>query len=150
MKKYGLASFLFLLSLAIALTFACGSPAVSHVLPSCNSAPTASNDGMPESITLCPASAEGQDYPDGQVQFIAIGSFQTSPSPALLKPQVWGACQNNAPTTAVSISNLGLAQCKSGASGTYSVFASDMTNCLAIGPCGTGCFVSAYAELTCP
>ena len=114
MKKYGLASFLFLLFLAIALTFACGSPAVSHVSPSCNSAPTAANDSMPESITVCPAIAEAQDYPDGQVQFIAVGSFQNSPSPALLKPQVWGACQENSPTTAVSISNLGLAQCESG------------------------------------
>jgi|ERR1019366_6605928 hypothetical protein len=149
MRYYGLSSFFFLLVLAVAMTQACGSPA-SHISPNCKSAPTASNDSMPESITLCPAVADTQDYPNGQVQFIAIGSFQTSPSPALLKPQLWGACQDNSPTTVVSISNLGLAQCESGASGTYSVFASDMTNCLAISPCGTGCFVSGYGELTCP
>ena len=146
MKAYGLASFSFLLVLAIAITFACGSPAALN----CKSAPTASNDSMPKSITLCPSIADAKDYPNGQVQFTAVGSFATSPSPALLKAQVWGACQNNNPTTAVSISNVGLAQCESGASGTYSVFASDMTNCLAIGPCGTGCLVSGYAKLTCP
>jgi hypothetical protein len=149
MKNRGLASFWFLLVLALAITFACGSP-VSHISPNCKSAPTASNDSMPESITLCPAVADAQQYPNGQVQFIAIGSFQTAPSPALLKPQVWGACQDNVPTSAVSISNVGLAQCESGASGIFSVFASDMTNCLTIGPCGAGCFVSGYAKLTCP
>jgi len=149
MKNGGLTSFCFLLVLALAITFACGSPA-SHISPNCKSAPTALNDSMPTSITLCPAVTDARGYPDGQVQFIAIGSFETAPSPALLKPQVWGACQDNSPTTGVSISNVGLAQCEDGASGTYSVFASDMTNCLAIGPCGTGCFVSGYAKLTCP
>ncbi len=150
MKRYSFASFCFLLVLAFAITLACGSSPVSHTSRSCSSAPTASNSSMPESITLCPTVADAKDYPDGQVQFIAIGMFQTSPSPALLKPQVWGACQDNNPTTAVSVSSLGLAQCESGASGAYSVFASDMTNCLAIGPCGTGCFVSGYSKLTCP
>jgi hypothetical protein len=141
MKYYGLTSFSFVLLLVIAITLACGSPAVL----SCSSAPTASNDSMPKSITLCPAVANTQE-----VQFVAIGSFDSAPSPALLKPQVWGVCQDNYPTTAVSITSLGFAKCESTASGTYSVFASDMTNCLAIGPCGTGCFVSGYAKLTCP
>jgi hypothetical protein len=149
MKNYGLASFFFCVILAMAIVLACGSPAF-HIAPSCSSAPITSNESMPQSITLCPAVADARDYPDGQVQFIAIGSFQTKPSPALLKAQLWGACQDNNPTTAISISSSGLAQCGAGASGTYSVFASDMTNCLVIGPCGTGCFVSGYAKLTCP
>jgi hypothetical protein len=146
MKDYGHASVSLLVSLAIAITLACGSPAAQ----SCKSAPTASNDSMPKSIMLCPAVADPQDYPDGQVQFLAIGSFATSPSPALLETQVWGACQDDQPTAAGSVSSVGLARCESGASGAYGVFASDMTNCLAIGPCGTGCFVSGYAKLTCP
>jgi len=105
---------------------------------------------MPQSVTLCPALADAKDYPDGQIQFIAIGTFQTAPSPGLMKAQVWGVCQQGNPTTAVSITNSGLAQCGAGASGEYSVFGSDMTNCLTIGPCGTGCFVTGYAKLTCP
>ena len=149
MKNCGPASSSFFLVLALAMVFACGSP-VSHTSPNCKSSPTVSNDGTPESITLCPAVADAQDYPDGQIQFIAIGSFETPPTPAMLKPQVWGACEDNAPTSAVSVSNVGLAQCESGASGTYSVFASDATNCLVIGPCGEGCLVSGYAKLTCP
>jgi hypothetical protein len=128
---------------------ACGSP-VSHVSLPCRTVPPVTSSSVPQSIIVCPAAADAKDFPDGEVQFVAIGTFQTAPSPALLKAQVWGVCQQNNPTSAVSITNSGLAQCGAGASGEYSVFASDMTNCLAIGPCGTGCFVSGYAKLTCP
>lgn len=147
--RYGLPFSFFLLILAAAITLACGSP-VSHIAPGCSSAPTASNDSLPQSVALCPAIADAKDFPGGQVQFIAIGSFSTSPSPARLKAQLWGVCQQDNPTTAVSITISGLAQCEAGASGTYSVYASDFTECEHVGPCGTGCMVSGYAEITCP
>jgi len=148
MRNYGLPVF-FLVVLAIAIMLACGSPA-SRIDPSCSAAPTATNPSMPQSITVCPAVADAQDYPNGQVQFVAIGTFQTAPSPALAKAEVWGVCQNDAATTAVAISSSGVAQCEPGSTGTYSVYGSDWTTCEHVGPCGTGCMVTGYAKLTCP
>jgi len=149
MKSYGLPFSFFLLVLAAAITLACGS-SVSHVAPSCSSAPTVANPGMPQSLILCPAVADAKDYPNGQVQFIAIGSYNTSPSPALPKPVLWGACQQNQSTTGVTVSTAGIAQCASGASGTYTVWATGgPVLCNVIGPCGA-CGPTAFAKLTCP
>ena len=149
MRNYGFLSFFFLLVLAAAITLACGSPA-SHIAPSCSSAPTATNPSIPQSVTLCPAVADAQDFPDGQVPFVAIGSYSTAPSPALPTSPFWGACDQNGPTTGVTITRSGVAQCTAGSSGTYEVFASVPTLCLAITACGGGCQVSGYAKLTCP
>jgi hypothetical protein len=149
MRNYGLPVF-FLVVLAIAITLACGSPA-SHVTPNCNSAPTGTNPSMPQSIALCPAVADAQDYPNGQVQFIAIGSFDTQPSPALPLSTFWGACYQNAPTSAVAVSSSGVARCASGASGTYTVWATGgPALCLLVEPCGTCGQPEGYAKLTCP
>ena len=147
MKTYGLPLFS-LLILAFVITLACGSP--KPVPVDCGPATAQNSTGSLQSISICPATADAKQY-GGQVQFTAVGIYDTEPSPVRpLKPQMWGACLQNAPTTAVTISDTGLAECTSAASGTYTVFASDMTNCLAIGPCGTGCFVTGYAQLTCP
>lgn len=148
MKSCGL-PFSFLLVLAIAIVLACGSP-MSHLTPNCNAAPTATNSGIPLSITLCPAVADAQDFPGGQVQFIAIGSYSAAPSPATPARAFWGACYQNAPTSGVTITSAGVAQCAAGSAGTYSVFASVPTMCLVITACGGGCQVSGYAKLTCP
>lgn len=147
MKIYGLhLSFLVLLSV---IALACGSP--KPILAGCGSVTPPNTTGTLQSISLCPATADARQYPNGQVQFTAIGTYDTQPSPVSpLNAQVWGACYQNAPTSAVTISKSGLAQCVAGSSGTYSVFAADMLPCLAIGPCGTGCFVTGYAQLTCP
>jgi hypothetical protein len=149
MKSYGLPFSCFLLILVAAIALACGSP-VSHIAPSCSSAPTIANPGMPQSIILCPAVADAQNYPDGQVQFIAIGAFQTQPSPALPEPVIWGACQQNQSTTGVTVSSTGSAQCASGASGTYTVWATGgPVLCNVVGPCGA-CGPTGFAKLTCP
>jgi len=149
MKSYGLPFSCFLLILVAVIALACGSP-VSHIAPSCSSAPTVTNPGMPQSIIVCPAAADAEDYPDGQVQFIAIGTYSTSPSPATPPKTFWGACNQNAPTSAVTISSGGVAQCAAGSSGSYTVFASVATLCNVITACGGGCQVSGYAKLTCP
>jgi len=149
MRNYGFLSFSFLLVLAAAITLACGSPA-SHIAPSCSSAPTAKNPSIPQSVTLCPAVADAQDFPGGQVQFVAIGSYTTAPSPATPTSPFWGACDQNGPTTGVTITSGGMAQCAAGSSGTYDVFASVPTLCEHVGQCGTGCMVSGFAKLTCP
>ena len=149
MRNYGFLAFFILLVLAIAITLACGSP-VSHIAPSCNSIPSAKNPAIPLSMMLCPAVADAQDFPDGQVQFIAIGSYTTAPSPAVPASPFWGACALNGSTGGVTFTTGGVAQCVPGSSGTFEVFASVPTLCLAITACGGGCQVSGYAKLTCP
>jgi hypothetical protein len=149
MRSYSLLSFSFLLVLAVAIILACGSPS-SPITPNCGSNPTVTNPGVLQSVMLCPAAADAQDYPDGQVQFIAIGAYNTQPSPALLKTVVWGACQQNQSTTGVTVSNAGVAQCASGASGTYTVWATGgPILCNLVSPCGE-CGPTGSAKLTCP
>jgi hypothetical protein len=141
MKRFRPLVFLALLVTA-AIALGCGSPSTKN---------SQSNSGQVQAITLAPATADAKNYPGGEVQFVATGYYNTPPSPvAPLAVQTWGVCQNNTPTTEAVISKNGLAQCSEGASGTYSVFASDMTECLAIGPCGEGCYVTGKAQLTCP
>ncbi len=60
MKNSG-ALFLFLLVLAAAITLACGS--------------SPSPDRLLQSVTVAPATAAAQDYPNGQVQFTATGFY---------------------------------------------------------------------------
>jgi hypothetical protein len=148
MKQYGPQVFLFVLLVAAAITLACGSP----MTPPANCAATGTNTtGDLEAISLCPAQADAGSYPGGVVPFVAIGHFTTSPSDAApIKPAVWGACSQNAPTTEVLISSSGSASCVQGASGTYTIFASDPTNCNVIGRCGAGCQITGTAKLTCP
>jgi hypothetical protein len=130
------------LSLIAAIALACDSFAP---------APTSKNNpGIPHLITISPAAANAQDYSGGKVPFVATGYFQTPPSPVSPLQATWGVCFQQAPTSDVSISDIGVAQCGAGASGTYSVFASRMTTCGAITACGGGCQVSGYATLTCP
>ncbi|HXM09460.1 MAG TPA: hypothetical protein VN946_05890 [Terriglobales bacterium] len=108
------------------------------------------------SITLSPATADAQNYPDGQVPFAATGHY-VNPSQTIT-PQTanWVACQQNAPTTQVSVTTSGVAQCTKGATGTYSITAWDTVNtpgtvnCPAMTACGGGCTAAATAQLTCP
>jgi hypothetical protein len=150
MRTFGPQISFFSLLLAAAITLACGS-SLSHVSPNCtSSAITANATGIPQSITVCPATADAKDFLDGQVQFIATGHYLNQPPVMPLTNAYWGACYQNAPTDAVAINNKGLAQCDSGARGTYSIFATMQTNCLSIAPCGGGCEISGYAQLICP
>ncbi|MGA9307333.1 MAG: hypothetical protein WBW31_18155 [Candidatus Sulfotelmatobacter sp.] len=149
MKKLPIGLLSFALLLLASAVLSCGT--TSTALP-CGTSPASSgaNAGQLHSITLCPATADARDYADGQVQFTAIGFYVNPPSKVAPQPATWGACYQNTPTTEVSVSGNGLAQCGSGAAGTYTIFADDPTNCLSVGPCGTGCFVTGNAQLTCP
>jgi hypothetical protein len=128
--------------LAVALCPAC-SPFQSHQL---------------QSITVTPLSADAKNYPNGQVQFVATGQYNISPLAVTPLTATWGTCtQQAAATTAVSVTQTGLAQCAAGASGTYTVWANDplpsgadTSNCLAQTACGGGCTIQANAQLTCP
>jgi len=147
MKSSGLLLLPFLFLLVAAITLACGSPKMT----ASNCPATGSTNGdIPQSISLCPVTADAQNYQGGLVQFVATGTYQSSPSPAAPLAAFWGACYQNAPTTEISITNKGVASCNPGATGQFAIFASVPTQCDAITACGGACQVSGYAQLTCP
>jgi hypothetical protein len=103
-----------------------------------------------QSITISPATASAL-APNGQVQFTATGHYNNPSHTVTPQPAMWGACFQSAPTTAVSVTSSGLAECVAPDDPTvnYSVFAFDPTNCTAITVCGGGCTVVGSAQLTC-
>jgi len=139
MRKYGL-SLSVLAILAIAITLACGSSA--RIL---------------QSVSLSPPTADAQGSP---VQFTATGYFNDQPQSAKLVSANWGACYQNQPTTSVSVSAGGSAECAAGAVGTYTVWAwaERAGSCggnngeVPANPCGGAgeCQVTGTAQLTCP
>ena len=145
MKKYGPQLLFGLLVAAAAVTIACGS--------------STSSTRTLQSVTLSPATADAQDYPNGQVPFAATGFYNKSPQKVSPLTATWGACYQQAATSAVTVSASGVAQCKAGASGTYTVWAFDTNptppgygTCIAFTACGGGgCTrVTGTAQLTCP
>jgi hypothetical protein len=98
------------------------------------------------SISVCPTTAQASGK---EVQFTATGNFTAAPWTVTPQPASWGVCANNAPTGSVTVSSSGLAQCQSGATGTFTVFAYDPTECTAINACGGGCTIRGTAQLTC-
>ena len=143
MEKLDLALSLIALSVVATLSLSCG-------------AQSQSQDPL-ESFTISPATADAQDYPNGQVQFIASGYYIDPSHTVTPLTATWGTCSQFAATTAVSVSSTGLAQCASGAVGTYSVWANDpaplgpgVYSCPASTACGGGCTIQATAQLTCP
>jgi hypothetical protein len=143
MEKRGLALSLIVLAVVASLALSCGA----------NSDPSSNRQLL--SIALSPATADAQDYPDGQVQFMASGYYNSAPYTVAPLSAGWGTCYQEASTSAISVSRTGLAQCAIGAVGTYTVWAHDApfplgANCLAITACGGGCFVAGTAQLTCP
>ncbi len=153
MRNFGPQSFLFCLVSAAAITLACGSQPPSPMpVTGCSPIATAPNTtGTLESISLCPAVADAENFPNGEVRFTPTGMYNTPPLVVTpLKTYGWGACQGNTPTDEVTVSQTGVAKCAAGASGLYSVYTFVPTECEHVGPCGTGCMVSGYAQLTCP
>jgi hypothetical protein len=125
-------SFLALLS-AACFALSCG--ASSH------------GQGQLQSIALSPPTAIAQS-----VQFTATGYYINPSYTVTPQPATWGACYQSTPTTEVSVTAAGIAQCASGATGTYTVFAFDATPpCdVPINGCGAGCTIVGTAQLTCP
>ena len=97
-----------------------------------------------QSISVTPASADAHGFPNGQVQFTAMGTYSQPPSPSPITQSGWSLSDPNI----AAISQSGLAQCNPGASGVVTVKASTS------GPCsGTGCtavLLSGTAQLSCP
>jgi len=141
MSTLRLIVFLFVLFVVAGLVLSCG----------------ASSQHQLQSITLSPESADPKDYPNGQVQFIATGHYMTAPATVTPMTANWGTCSPPVePTSAVTVTSTGLAQCANGAVGTYTVWANDplsssgVYSCPASTACGGGCTVEATAQLTCP
>jgi hypothetical protein len=136
MEKLRLVFFSLALVLAASLALSCGA--------------SSNPNGQLQSITISPATGSAL-APNGQVQFTATGHYSVPPYAVTPQSAVWGACYQSAPTTAVSVTSSGLAQCVALGDPTfeYSVFAFDQTNCNVLNACGGGCAVVGTAQLTC-
>jgi hypothetical protein len=140
MRNLNLPIYFSLLLLAAVITLSCGT--------------SSSSTRSIQSVSISPATATAQ--PGEQVQFTATGIFDAPPSPVTPVTATWGSCYQNAPTTAVTVSSNGIAQCASGASGTYTVWADVVQQgqraCPAYATAcgGAGCVVTGTAQLTCP
>ena len=143
MKKHGSQLLFCLLVAAAAITLACGSSS-SHI---------------PQSVAITPPTADAKDFPGG-VPFTATASYNSRPSPVKNVSATWTACGMTAgslePATLVTVSSSGVAQCLSGASGNYSVYAfvpnpAFHGACPGSLLCGNSCGgVIGSAQLTCP
>jgi hypothetical protein len=109
-----------------------------------------------QSVTLTPASAEAQDFSDGQVPFVAVGTFSNPPSPMNLtsKDVLWcvgdtsGRCVGNiAPP--VNVEQNGLAQCNPTFVGTATVLAGTGSGTV-MPDSGPQLKIFGSAQLTCP
>jgi hypothetical protein len=130
---------LFSLALVVAASFALSCSTTSLPTPA----------AQLQSITISPATA-GAGLPGAEVQFTATGHYSGPPYTLTPQPATWGACSQGAPTTAVSVTSSGLAQCAAAdLTATYSIFAFDPTACTVITACGGGCTVVGTAQLTC-
>jgi hypothetical protein len=135
MEKLRLTLLSLALVLAASLALSCGA----------NSTP-----GKLQSITISPATAAA-GLPGETVQFTATGHYSAAPYAVTPQPATWGACYQNAPTTAVTVTSTGVAQCESSGGPTveYSVFAFDATDCGLLTACGGGCTIVGSAQLSC-
>ena len=105
-----------------------------------------------QSMAITPANADAQNFPNGQVQFTATGTFNKAPSPAQVTFQppytgTWSLMGAGAANIA-TISQAGLAQCIAGAAGTVTVSAVASSNS-ATGP-AMSTAVTGSTTLTCP
>ncbi len=106
-----------------------------------------------QSMTLAPAAADAQNFPNGQVQFTATGSFTAPPTPAQVTVATWCVHDSNGCTAGVgaSVDADGVAQCDAGFTGTVTIAALASNGAGApVVMGGTGALVTGTAQLTCP
>lgn len=106
-----------------------------------------------KAITVSPATADGSTS-SGSVKFTATAHWSSAPLTTTPFSANWVVCQNNTPSSDVTVSSSGLATCGKAAKGVYSVNAWNWPigqgSCLAISACGGGCTIEGSAQLTCP
>jgi hypothetical protein len=116
----------------------------------------ASQQSQIKSITVSPANADAQSFPDGEVPFAATGHYIDPTHIVTPQPANWVACQKGLPTTDASVTPAGVAQCAAGAVGAYSINAWAIStgpgtySCSVITACGGGCTIEGSAQLICP
>jgi hypothetical protein len=120
-----------------------------------------------QSITVGPASADAQNYPNGLVPFVATGNYNVAPRTVTPLQANWAAQSDQivngiealGPANgAVLVDATGVAHCAAGASGTYAVIAWDLQDPSVKAGCASqsdfgepGCnAVQGTAQLTCP
>jgi hypothetical protein len=111
-----------------------------------------------QSITVSPAAADAQNYPNGQVPFVATGYYNSTPATVTPLQANWGAALGSLPADGVvAVDSNGMAQCTPGASGTYTIGAWINLPVKGTPPCPSFAFGAAScnyvlgtAKLTCP
>jgi hypothetical protein len=79
-----------------------------------------------QSLSISPATADAQNFPNGQVQFTAMGTFNGSSQASAISALWWTTAPWTYPPTPaiISLSGTGLAQCFPLApAGTYTIYA---------------------------
>jgi hypothetical protein len=106
-------------------------------------------------VSISPATADAKNYPSGQVQFTATGSFDGQPSQPLKSPQItWctgtanGACAGNI-VQGAAVDENGLAQCNPSFTGTANIMAGTYTPAT-MPDGGAQLKIFGVAQLTCP
>jgi hypothetical protein len=110
-----------------------------------------------QSVSLSPASADAQNFPNGHVPFIATGTFSKPPSPMNLtsKDVFWcvgssnGGCIGNA-NPGANLDQNGVAQCNPGFVGTATILAGTQSSVMMIPDQGSQLKIFGSAQLTCP
>ena len=106
------------------------------------------------SVILSPAIADAQDFPNGQVQCAAFGTYGSSMKPVPLHNLAWcigtssGVCNGNIASVA-TVSGSGVAQCLSGQPGTATVLAGSAGH-MGLPDTGFPLTVFGSAQLSCP
>ena len=110
---------------------------------------SATTNRILNSIAVTPPAADAQNFPSGQVQFVATGSFSKPPSPAVVPfiAPYSGSWLSSNPNIA-TVNQSGVAQCVPGTSGAVTVTAIASSNSAPGGAMSTA--VSGTATLTCP
>ena len=101
-----------------------------------------------QSINVTPATADAQNFPNGQVQFGATGNFSAPPTPVTpLTVSIW---TSSAPAVATVDPNSGVAQCVPGAAGNATIAAKAPSGGPDMPTPGTAALVVGTAQLNCP
>jgi hypothetical protein len=126
---------------------------LATVISSCSSSAPDSGRVL-YSIAVTPATADAQEFPNGQVTFTASGMFSVAPSPAPLTfaapyaGQFIVANPTNPPASIATVISTGnstvTVQCAPGATGMVQVVAIASANN------GTNTVITGDAQLTCP
>ena len=115
----------------------------------CSSMKNSDPNRVLQSMAVSPATADAQNFPQGQVQFTATGIFSMPPSPAQV-PFVdpYSGSWMSSDTNIATIDHSGVATCVSGASGRVTITAIASSN--SAKPPAMSTAVTGTAQLTCP